>query len=248
MLTRAPASCEVCPHHRRVLFHVLPPDELHELGERKRASLYKAGQLVFHDGNTPFGLYCVFSGAVKVAKLGPAGREQTVRLARPGDLLGYRALFADEPYTGTAVALEDSLLCFVPRDAVLPLLTRCPALGLAVIQKLSHDLKVAEDWVRDMALMNARQRLAETLLMLQMTYGVRDQAGIRLTLPLSRQELAEMAGLATETVIRLLGELRARGVLSIQGREVTIRDPQALLRISGMRGLARLAEQDQAPA
>jgi CRP-like cAMP-binding protein len=113
-----------------------------------------------------------------------------------------------------------------------------------MIRKLTHDLRVAEEWVRDMALMNARQRLAETLLMLQMGYGARDETGIRLTLPLSRQELAEMAGLATETTIRLLGEFRAKGVLSLQGREVTIRDPQALLRISGMKGLARLAQEE----
>ncbi len=235
MNPRVPASCESCPHGKRGLFHVLPPRELHELGTQKRASLYTKGQVVFHDGNSPFGLFCVFSGSVKVTKMGPAGREQTVRLARPGDLLGYRALFAGEPYTGTAVALEDSLLCFIPQAAVLPLLSRCPALALAVIRKLSQDLKVAEGWVRDMALMNARQRLAETLLALQKAYGVRGKGGVRVSLSLSRQELAEMAGLATETAIRLLGELRAKGVLSLQGRELTIRDPQALLWISGMK-------------
>lgn len=240
-----PASCESCPHGKHGLFSVLPSRELHELGTRRHASLYKKGQVVFHEGNTPVGLFCVFSGAVKVAKSGPAGREQIVRLAHPGDVLGYRALFADEPYAGTAVTLEDSLLCFMPPDAVLPLLTRCPALALAVIRKLSHDLRFAEEWVRDMALMNAKQRLAETLLMLQVTYGIRDQDGIRLSLLLSRQELAEMAGLATETTIRLLGELRAKGILAIQGREITIREPRALLRLSGLRGLARLTEHEQ---
>ena len=235
MNQRAPTSCTLCLHGKRGLFHVLPSRELHELGTQKRASLYAKGQVVFHDGNSPFGLFCVYAGSVKVTKMGPVGREQTVRLARPGDLVGYRALFADEPYTATAVALEDSLLCFIPRAAVLSLLPRCPALALAVIRKLSQDLRVAEDWVRDMALMSARQRLAEILLMLQETYGVRGKGGIRISLPLSRQELAEMVGLATETAIRLLGEFRGRGVLSIQGRELTIRDPHTLLWISGMK-------------
>ncbi|OGK83145.1 MAG: hypothetical protein A2X52_09180 [Candidatus Rokubacteria bacterium GWC2_70_16] len=242
---RSPESCESCPHAEQGMFAVLPSPDLHQVGVRKRTSLYKRGQVVFHEGNIPFGLFCVFSGAVKVAKAGPAGREQIVRLARPGDVLGYRALFADEPYTGTAVALEDSLLCLIPRETVLPLLTRCPALALAVIRRLTHDLRIAEEWVRDMALMNARQRLAETLLMLQVTYGIRDQEGTRLSLLLSRQELAEMAGLATETAIRLLGEFRAKGILSVRGREVTIREPRALLRLSGLRGLARLAEEDR---
>lgn len=242
---RPPTSCESCPHGKNGLFCVLPSSELHELGTRKHTSPYKKGQVVFHEENTPAGLFCVFSGAVKVAKSGPAGREQIVRLAHPGDVVGYRALFSDEPYRGTAVALEDSLLCFIPRDAVLPLLTRCPALALAVIRKLSHDLRMAEEWVRDMALMSARQRLAETLLMLQMTYGVRDRDGVRLSLLLSRQELAEMAGLATETAIRLLHDFRAKGILSIQGREITIREPQALLRLSGLHGLARLTEENQ---
>lgn len=234
---RPPATCDACPHGKHGLFCALPSRELGELESRTHASPYRKGQVVFHEGNPPFGLFCVFSGALKVTKAGPAGREQTVRLARPGDLLGYRALFADEPYTGSAVALEDSILCFMPAEAVRLLLTECPAFALAVIRKLWRDLKIAEEWVRDMALMSARQRLAETLLMLQVTYGVRSEEGVRLTLPLSRRELAQMAGLATETAIRLLGQLRARGLLLIRGREVTIRDPQALLRLSGLRGL-----------
>jgi CRP/FNR family transcriptional regulator len=245
---RLPESCASCPHARDGLFAVLPAPALHQVGQRKRTSLYRRGQIVFHEGNTPFGLFCVFSGAVKVAKAGPAGREQIVRLAHPGDVLGYRALFAEEPYTATAVTLEDSLLCLVPRDTVLPLLTRCPALALAVIKRLAHDLRTAEEWVRDMALMNARQRLAETLLMLQGTHGIRGREGTRLSLLLPRQELAEMAGLATETAIRLLGELRSRGILSIRGREVTIRDPRALLRLSGLRGIAGLADAERARA
>lgn len=240
-----PVNGEGCPHRECLLFQVLPKEEFAAVAERKRTSVYKAGQVIFHEGNTALGLYCVSSGAVKIAKLGPAGREQTVRLSRPGDLLGYRALFADEPYTGTAVALEDSALCFIPRDVILPLVPRCPDLALAVIRKLSQDLKAAEAWVRDMALKNARQRLAEAILTLQLTYGVPDGGGVRLSLPLSRQELAEMAGLATETAIRLLKEFRSKGILLIHGREVTVRDPQALLKASGMKGLARLAKNDK---
>ncbi len=228
-----------------MLSQVLPGPEFASVAERRHTSVYKAGQIIFNEGNTAVGLYCLFSGAVTLAKLGPAGREQTVRLGRPGDLLGYRALFADEPYTSTAVALEDCVICFIPRDVVLPLLRSCPELAVAVIRKLSQDLKTAEEWVRDMALKNARQRLAEAILTLQLAYGVPDGDGVRLSLPLSRQELAEMAGLATETAIRLLKELRAKGVLLIRGREVTIRDSQALLRFAGMKGLARLAEKDR---
>ena len=205
-----------------------------EFDKLKTSNTYKRKQIVFYEGNMPYGLHCIYSGKVKVYKTGSEGREQIVRIAGPGDILGYRALFANEPYSATAEALEDAMICFIDKNAFFPILAKNPGTALNIIKKLSVELREAEDKVKDFAQKSARERMAELLLMLQTTYGKKTSKGPVIDLLLSREEMADMIGTTQETAIRLLSEFKSDKMIDMDGRKITILDAPALSEVANL--------------
>lgn len=226
-----PMDCRHCASRVVGFLGELPESSLAQCNQHT-TNTYKAGQILFYEGNRAFGVYCVYSGRVKLYKTGHGGRLQIVRLAGPGDLLGYRSLFAEEPYSATAEAMEDATVCFLEKSVFLPLLQQQPELGMKMIRKLSQELRQAEDRMTDIAQKPVKERLAELLLLLKETYGKVTPAGAEIGLSLSREEMAEMIGTTQETIIRLLSEFKTRGFLKIDGRHIVITDMKPLLRIA----------------
>ena len=222
-------SCPDCESRMLGVFCKLPSPALEEFNHHKTTNNYKKGQIIFYEGNQAFGIFCVQSGRIKLYKSGLDGRPQIVRLAGPGDLLGYRSLFAGEPYHATAEALEDSSICCIDKSAFFSVLKKHPDLGFDLLRKLSKELRVAEDLATSIAQKSARERMAELLLMLQEAYGSRDQLGVTLQLHLSREEMAEMIGTTQETAIRLLSEFKKKKMIQVKEREITILNSKALL-------------------
>ena len=192
--------------------------------------------MIFYEGNQSYGLYCIFSGRIKLFKSGVDGRQQIVRLASPGDLLGYRSLFAGEPYHATAEAIEDATVCCIDKAAFFPILARNPDLALNVIKKLAQDLREAEDKATSIAQRSVRERMAELLLMLMETYGKPAKKGKKIDLRLSREELAEMIGMTQETAIRLLSDFKKENLIDVKEREITVLDSRALLELARLEG------------
>ena len=234
MAAPKPLHCENCASRPGGVFCDMHDASVAELDKLKTSNTYKRKQIVFYEGNMPFGLHCIYSGKVKVYKTGTEGREQIVRIAGPGDILGYRALFAGEPYSATAEALEDAMICFIDKNAFFPILAKNPATALNIIKKLSVELREAEDKVKDFAQKSARERMAELLLMLQTTYGKKMSKGQVIELLLSREEMADMIGTTQETAIRLLSEFKSDKIISMDGRQITVLDSQALQEIANL--------------
>ena len=222
-------DCDACSSRLLGVLCNLESEGIGECNEHKTTNYYKKGQVIFYEGNQAYGLYCVFSGRVKLYKTGVDGRQQIVRITGPGDLLGYRSLFADEPYSATAEALEDATICCIDKNAFFPLLNKNPDLSLSVIKKLSMELRHAEELATSIAQRSVRERMAELLLMLKGAYGKPGKKGITIDLQLSREELAEMIGITQETAIRLLSEFKKDGIIEVQERNITILNPKALL-------------------
>ena len=221
--------CQVCPSRMLGVFSTLEGVALQEFDCHKTNNTYKRGQIIFYEGNRPYGLYCLFSGRVKLYKTGVDGKQQIVRIAGPGDLLGYRSLFSDEAYAASAEVLEDASICCIDRNAFFPVLAKNPQLALRIIKQLSHELRRAEDLATSIAQKSVRERMAELLLMLKETYGKETKKGVMLDIHLSREELAEMIGITQETAIRLLSEFKSDGMIEVREREITILDLKALL-------------------
>lgn len=230
----SPQDCKVCSSRLMGVFCSLEDPALGELSEHKTTNTYKKGQVILYEGNQAFGLYCVFTGKVKLYKTGVDGRQQIVRIAGPGDLLGYRSLFADEPYHATAEALEDASICCIDKQAFFSVLNKNPVLAMSLIKKLARELRHAEDLATSIAQRSVRERMAELLLMLKETYGKVSKKGVIIDLQLSREEMGEMIGITQETAIRLLSEFKKDGMIEVKDREITILDPKALVETANL--------------
>lgn len=208
--------CESCPERQRGLFCGLNAEELKGLSRSKSMSRFGRGQLLFQAGNPVTTVYCVHSGLVKLYRLAFNGKEQILRLAGPGALLGYRSLLRDKPHEHFAEILEEGEVCCIPAAAIKPLMDGAPRLLQTVITTLTNELEEMEERCVERSQAKAEVRLAALL--------VRSLPAVsgKVELPLSRQEIADLLGTAPETVIRLLRGLHRRGLVKLKGREIDV--------------------------
>jgi CRP/FNR family transcriptional regulator, polysaccharide utilization system transcription regulator len=225
--------CANCDKRGDSIFCCMHGAALDEVSDSKTCSVYRKGQVLFNEGGHPFGVYCVNKGKIKVSIIGDEGKEQIVRLAKDGDVLGYRSMLASERYNATATALEDSQVCFIPKDVFLAALKNESNLSFEVMKLLSSQLKEAEIKLTHLAQKPVRERLAETLLFLKETYGFEPNSEV-LSVQLSREEIANLVGTATETAIRLLSELNKERVIELVGKKIRITNLKALVRAANL--------------
>ena len=198
-------KCEQCIVRQFSSLKALNKDELLRMAECKTSYTIKKGEPIFEEGDVTNGIYCIKDGVCKLSKLSDNGKDQIVKLVKPGELLGQRSMISDEPANLSAVALEDMEVCFIPRSEVMQFFTQNNQFSMNVMKTICEDLKGADDHMVNMAQKTVRQRLAETLIYLEDTFGKNDDGTLRIQL--SREELAGMIGTATESCIRLLSEL-----------------------------------------
>lgn len=221
-------SCGLCQSRIHSVFCHLKADDVSELDQFKDIYVFKKDQVIFGEEDPVSGLYCINSGKVKVYTLGKEGRYNIMRLAGKGDVLGYRALLSGESYHASAAALEDSVICFISRNKVFDLIRNNADLSLSLMKKLGNDLKNAEDHITNLIQQPARERLAESLLLLKETYHLKDDE-ITLNVKLKREDIANMVGATTETVIRLLSDMRSEGIIGFQGKFIQLLDINRLM-------------------
>ena len=210
------------------MFGSLAESDLEKLSLNKSCIRYKRGQTLFYEGTRPMGLFCLNSGKVKVYKLSSQGKEQIINIAKPGDFLGYRAILSEEFYSASATVLEDAAICFIPREDFLGLLRSNPDFFQRIIKNICHELGVMRERISDLAQKSVRERLAGSLLMLKETYGVDGEKSTLIDIQLSREDLANIVGTATETVIRLLSEFKKDGLISLDGKKIKVLKPREL--------------------
>lgn len=204
-------------------------DELKKVSACKTTRYYKKGDIIFDEGESLHGVYCVRSGVCKLTKLSANGKDHTVKLLGKGELLGQRSVISDERTNLSAVALNDIELCFVPKDQIVTPLHENQAFSYDVLQHLAKDLRNAEDDLINMAQKSVKQRMAETLLYIQKVFGV-DESGA-LNVVLSREDYASIVGTATESAIRILSQFKKEGLIATSGKQITIKDLEGIKRV-----------------
>lgn len=197
-------------------------DQLEFITEAKSCYTYKKGQTIFFEDSRPLGLFCLNKGKVKIFKTGIDGKEQIIHFGQPGDFVGYRALIADEKYSVSATAIEETTACFIPRDAFIEMLDNNPKLSRSLLKSLCHEVGIANERIQSMAQKNVRERLADTLLLLHNTFDDDSETLIDITLP--REDIANIVGTATETLIRLLSEFKNDGLVKFEGKKIRLLD------------------------
>lgn len=225
--------CEKCGSLGSSLFCSLNKTEQGQLSSHKTFHLYKKGQVIFYEGNQPQGLYCIYSGKVKVHKLGDDGKDQIVRLAKKGNVIGYRALLSGDNYFATATALENTLVCFFPKGVYLNLLMSNPDFSMKTIKMLSSNLRTAEQMITNMAQKQVRERMAGALVFLKDFFGLEEDDSTINTV-LTRQDIGNIAGTTTETSIRVLSDLNKNKIIKLAGKKIKIQNYKELLRIANI--------------
>ena len=197
----------------------------------RNVNTYKKHSIIFYEGNPPMGLFGVSSGKVKIFNHGANGRIQIARIARPGDLLGYRALFAEEPYSATAEVLEEATICFLDRPLAYSIVRRNPEVALRLMEHVCRDLRLAERHMLNLVQNPVVERTAALLLDLERDFGEPAPRGTRLAIDLTREEMAEMIGTTAESLIRTLSEFRQKDWIELDGHRVLVKDASELAKL-----------------
>lgn len=219
-------SCESCSVRTNSIFSNLNSGEVCDLDQHKVCHYYKKNQTVFVEGSFPRGVFCVNHGKVKIYALGDEGKEQIVHIAREGEVMGFRSMLSGEAYKLSATTLEDCNICFVAKDDFLNMLDTNVALRNSILKELSKELGERAVFITNLAQKSVRERLAYSLILLADIYG---EEPINLT----REDLANFVGTATETLIRLLKDFKEEGYIDIQTRKIFILKKNDLLNLAG---------------
>jgi CRP/FNR family transcriptional regulator len=207
-------------------------EQLEFISEAKSCYNYKKGQDIFFEDSRPLGLFCVNKGKIKIYKTGIDGKEQIIHFGKAGDFLGYRALIADEKYSVSATAIEETTTCFIPRDTFFEMLDNNPKLSRALLRSLCHEVGIANERIQSMAQKNVRERLADTLLLLHETFNEDNSGDSLIDITLPREDIANIVGTATETLIRLLSEFKSDGLVKFEGKKIRLLDIPKLQRLA----------------
>lgn len=219
-------SCETCLVREISLFKSLSGDEVTHMDNKKVCSYFKKNQPLFIEGTFPRGVFCIHSGKVKIFTIGESGKEQIIHIAKEGEVVGFRTMFSDEPYKLSATAIEECNICLIKREDFLEYLQKKPELMQSVLKNLSMELGQRAVFIKNMAQKTVRERLAAVLLILDEVYT--DEM-----INLSREDLANYVGTATETVIRLLKEFKDDELIEVHVRKIEILNRNKLEREAG---------------
>ena len=219
-------TCQNCVSREKSLFDTFCTTDVGRLNKIKSCSYFKKNQPLFIEGSLPRGIYCLNQGKVKIFARGEEGKEQIIHLASSGEIVGFRVMFSGETYKVSATTLEESNICFISKNDFLDLVDTNPTLRKGIMQELSRELAERATFITNLAQKSVRERLASALVLLDDIY---ENEMVNLT----REDLANFIGTATETLIRLLKDFKEENLVKTHARQIEILDRERLLYIAG---------------
>jgi CRP-like cAMP-binding protein len=223
-------NCKGCCASTNSLFKNISQTENVFIDNEKDCREYKRGNILYKEGNRISGVFCINSGILKIYKTGSDGKEQIIAFAKEGDITGYRSVLSNEPACTTAEVIEDANICFIPSNVIFHLVKTNGDFALALVQLTCKELNQANSYIKDIAQKTVRERLAEALLMLEETFGTNNEGYLNIIL--TREELGNIVGTATESVIRLLSEFKSEKTIIMDGKRIKLENKQYLQKLS----------------
>jgi CRP/FNR family transcriptional regulator, cyclic AMP receptor protein len=201
-------------------------DALIDLAADRKINHYKKKQPIYTEGNHPNRLYYVQKGKVKTCKTNDAGKELTVGLFNEGDFFGYNALLEETVYKETAEAIEDSEVSIIPKEDFENLLLSNKDVTHKFIKLLAKNVTEKENQLLGLAYNSLRKRVADALLTLQSKY--QNELQDKFSIHISREDLANIAGTATESLIRTLSDFKSENLIEIKDGNIIISNQKKL--------------------
>jgi CRP/FNR family transcriptional regulator, polysaccharide utilization system transcription regulator len=224
--------CGQCSMENGALFKNLTREESDMINFEKEFRQFPRGDILYKEGSRISGFYCIHSGIIKVFKTGLDGKEQIIRFAKPGEIIAYRSVLSNEVACTSAKVIDDCQVCFIPAEILISLVKSNPVYALEILKLACHELGEANSFITDIAQKTVRERLAEILLLLLNDFGIDEQNYLKISL--TREELANIVGTATESVIRLLSEFKTDMLVELNGRKIKILNKKGLEKISNV--------------
>lgn len=222
-------DCNDCSLLSHSVFKQLKKEELDRVNYEKKYYSYKRGKTIYNEGDRINGFYCIHKGIIKIYKTGIDGKGQIIRFAKKGEIIAYRSVLSNEVACTSAKVIEDAEFCFISGETLVSLIKNNGDFSLGLIKLICLELGEANSYITDIAQKTVRARLAEILIHLTNEFGVHEDGVLKISL--TREELANIVGTATESVIRLLSEFKTDSLIELNGRQIKILDEQRLTRI-----------------
>nr|WP_299340457.1 Crp/Fnr family transcriptional regulator [Allomuricauda sp.] len=220
------SRCENCIIRQFNALRAMSKEELKKVSDSKTTKKLKKGEPLFEEGEKLNGVYCVRSGVSKLSKLSANGKDQIVKLASKGEVIGQRSVIAEESANLSAVAVNDMEVCFIPKESITNTLQVNPDFTLEVLRHMAHDLREADDVIVNISQKTVKQRIAEAFLYLKNNFG-EDEEGF-LALTLSREDISNVVGTATESAIRIISDFKKQGLINASGKKLGIKNERKL--------------------
>lgn len=195
----------------------------------KEIVTFHKGENLFDENENPKGVYFLRKGTAKLSKIGAYGKEQILRFIKEGDVIGYRSLLCGENFQAKAEAMTDVEALMVPSDFFMHLLETDVKLSFAMLQKIAFELGESSNTITFLAQKTVRERLAEVLLLLEQKLGTDPEGYIKISL--TREEIANLIGTATESAIRLISEFKQDQLIETEGRNIKILNHEKLIKL-----------------
>jgi CRP-like cAMP-binding protein len=215
------------------VWDVLTPDERQFLRNNHTVHRFKKNELIHCEGDTPTHMMILESGKVKVFKEGVGSRAQIIRMLKPGEHFGYRAIIINQPHNTNVSAVEPSTIFMIKADIFISILKHNNAFCYRFLEELACDLGVSDARIVNLTQKHIRGRLAEALLTLKKNYGV-EADGATISIYLAREDLANLSNMTTSNAIRTLSNFANEQIIAMDGRKLKIIDEEKLIRISKM--------------
>lgn len=221
-------ECKNCTLQKKGFFCDVSDAAVSAFGRTKFTSSYPAEAVLFVEGQSPRGVYMICKGRVKMMMSSADGKTMIVRFGEAGEMLGLHSSVSGEPYELTAETLEPCQINFIRREDFLKLLSEHPDMYAHTAQQLSAAYRMACQQIRCLGLTHSATEKLAGFLLESAKRGQETKQGIRFSMSLTHEEIAQIVGLSRETVTRALSELRSKMLISTTGSSILIRNKPAL--------------------
>jgi CRP-like cAMP-binding protein len=213
------------------LFGQLEPDQIDDVLRSAGSRRYATGDVVFEQGETAAQFFVLLHGRLRVTQVTSEGQQVVVRMVNPGDLFGIARALGRVDYPGTATAVSESVVLSWPMSHWNDFLEQYPSLAVNAMQTMGGRLLEAQQRLRELSTEEVERRVAHAVLRLVHQAGRKEEEGVRIDFPISKQDIAEMTGTTLHTVSRILTAWEAAGLVVGGRQKLLVRDPHQLVLI-----------------
>jgi len=202
----------------------MPEFIISNLGSKVKSASYKKGDYIFHEYEEAKAVFFVKSGIVKIKKMNHEGKEIVVGIKRIGSIFAENSLFSEPatPYYGTAQTLEHTEVLFLMTSDLEEMIAMNPSLSVEMIRLMGSELRFFTSILRDLALLDVYTKTVKTLERLAHEFGKETDNGVKIEIPLTIQDLANIIGSTRESISRVVTKLKQQGFVTIEEKTITI--------------------------